>query len=600
MVVTSQAVGPDTDLLGQFGGRGRSGAGQDVHHRQAVDPVPEGRSRGERLLGTPGPSGRRASPARCARWTGPTPRPPECVRGRGRWWSSEGGGFARLGVQATIAIRQAPSGSGEYHGGGRCRCTARPSRPPVPGGRRRRAVRVTRSGDARLDHSHWERWGRCPRLVSHRRAPVPPSAGPRRLPLRGGDGRVPDRGRLQRAGSAGQQLARLGAGGSGRAVGQRRRLLGPAGGGLDRAAGLGCNSFRLERRVGPGGPRARRRGPVGPGRYASIVRGCLDRGLEPLVTLHHFTHPAWLGEDFWLRPDAADRFRAWAELAVGRAGAHGAPLGHHQRDQRPGPRDLVARDVPAGAGAGPRGRGHRRRQPAHRPCGRLRGHPPGPARRRRHHQQLVHEHLRVRPAAHRSAAGPQHGGRTGRARRLARPSAAASTTAPSPGRRGRAPAPRVQCSDVAVRGRLGGGSPGPGSSRPVLPEPAPRDRFLPHRTAGPRPPQPGGEGGLRQPARAHPRRHRPRLLRAGGLPPLPAARATGRPAAATALRPGSCGTTRPTRRAHPLAQAQAALTPGLPFWVVENGMCNRVRKGGPIPAWTDGTVPATCGRTSPR
>jgi beta-glucosidase/6-phospho-beta-glucosidase/beta-galactosidase len=85
---------------------------------------------------------------------------------------------------------------------------------------------------------------------------------------------------------------------------------------LDRVAGLGCNSFRLSvewARVVPepdGVDRAALE------RYASIVRACLDRGLEPLVTLHHFTHPAWLGEDFWLRPDASHRYRAWAELAA--------------------------------------------------------------------------------------------------------------------------------------------------------------------------------------------------------------------------------------------------------------------------------------------
>ena len=50
--------------------------------------------------------------------------------------------------------------------------------------------------------------------------------------------------------------------------------------------------------------------------YAGIVAACVERGLEPLVTLHHFTHPAWLGEDFWIRPDAAERFRSWAELVV--------------------------------------------------------------------------------------------------------------------------------------------------------------------------------------------------------------------------------------------------------------------------------------------
>ncbi len=85
---------------------------------------------------------------------------------------------------------------------------------------------------------------------------------------------------------------------------------------LDRAAGLGCNSFRLGvewARVFPdqGGP-----DQAALDRYAEIATGCRDRGMEPLVTLHHFTHPAGLGVDFWLRPDAPRRFRAWAAVAV--------------------------------------------------------------------------------------------------------------------------------------------------------------------------------------------------------------------------------------------------------------------------------------------
>ena len=51
-------------------------------------------------------------------------------------------------------------------------------------------------------------------------------------------------------------------------------------------------------------------------RYAALLDGFVERGLEPLVTLHHFTHPAWLGEDLWLRPDAPDRYRSWVEVAV--------------------------------------------------------------------------------------------------------------------------------------------------------------------------------------------------------------------------------------------------------------------------------------------
>jgi beta-glucosidase/6-phospho-beta-glucosidase/beta-galactosidase len=85
---------------------------------------------------------------------------------------------------------------------------------------------------------------------------------------------------------------------------------------LDRAAALGCDSFRLSvewARVVPDGCAVDR---VALGRYVDIVEGCVQRGLTPLVTLHHFTAPAWLGDDLWLRPDAADRYAAWARVVV--------------------------------------------------------------------------------------------------------------------------------------------------------------------------------------------------------------------------------------------------------------------------------------------
>jgi len=87
---------------------------------------------------------------------------------------------------------------------------------------------------------------------------------------------------------------------------------------LDRAAALGCDAFRL------GVEWARvevRPGEVDEGaldRYAAILDACLERGLEPLVTLHHFTHPAWLGEDFWLSGESPERYARWVETAVGR------------------------------------------------------------------------------------------------------------------------------------------------------------------------------------------------------------------------------------------------------------------------------------------
>ncbi len=89
---------------------------------------------------------------------------------------------------------------------------------------------------------------------------------------------------------------------------------------LDRAAAMGCDSFRLGvewTRCQP------REGSVDDGvlaRYGEILDGCTARGLEPLVTLHHFTHPQWLGEELWLRPDAPGRFAAYAAEVAGALG----------------------------------------------------------------------------------------------------------------------------------------------------------------------------------------------------------------------------------------------------------------------------------------
>ncbi len=85
---------------------------------------------------------------------------------------------------------------------------------------------------------------------------------------------------------------------------------------LDRAAALGCDSFRLGVEWARVVPDGRRIDGSALDRYVSIVAGCVERGLAPLVTLHHFTNPAWLGEDLWLRPDAPARFAEWARTVV--------------------------------------------------------------------------------------------------------------------------------------------------------------------------------------------------------------------------------------------------------------------------------------------
>ena len=51
--------------------------------------------------------------------------------------------------------------------------------------------------------------------------------------------------------------------------------------------------------------------------YRRVVEGCLDRGLTPVVTLHHFTSPAWFSVGGgWRRDDATERFRAYVRAVL--------------------------------------------------------------------------------------------------------------------------------------------------------------------------------------------------------------------------------------------------------------------------------------------
>ncbi len=77
---------------------------------------------------------------------------------------------------------------------------------------------------------------------------------------------------------------------------------------LDRAAGIGCNAFRLSVEWARLEPRPGEFDDAALERYVVILSLCAARGLTPMVTLHHFAHPWWLGEEFWLRPGSPDVF----------------------------------------------------------------------------------------------------------------------------------------------------------------------------------------------------------------------------------------------------------------------------------------------------
>ena len=50
--------------------------------------------------------------------------------------------------------------------------------------------------------------------------------------------------------------------------------------------------------------------------YAQRIADCRAHGLEPIITLHHFVWPAWLGLDAWLHPETVERFLVFVEKTV--------------------------------------------------------------------------------------------------------------------------------------------------------------------------------------------------------------------------------------------------------------------------------------------
>jgi beta-glucosidase len=50
--------------------------------------------------------------------------------------------------------------------------------------------------------------------------------------------------------------------------------------------------------------------------YAQRLADCRAHGLEPIITLHHFVYPAWLGLDAWLKPETIEHFLVFVEKTV--------------------------------------------------------------------------------------------------------------------------------------------------------------------------------------------------------------------------------------------------------------------------------------------
>ena len=91
---------------------------------------------------------------------------------------------------------------------------------------------------------------------------------------------------------------------------------------LDRAVDAGCDTFRLSVEWARCEPSRGVLDEEAFARYRAILDACHRRHLEPVVALHHFTHPHWLGPDPWLDGYSPDRFARWARTAVERLRDH--------------------------------------------------------------------------------------------------------------------------------------------------------------------------------------------------------------------------------------------------------------------------------------
>ncbi|CAA9251057.1 MAG: GH1 / GH5_19 [uncultured Acidimicrobiales bacterium] len=87
---------------------------------------------------------------------------------------------------------------------------------------------------------------------------------------------------------------------------------------LDRAVAAGCDAFRLSVEWARCEPVDGQFDEAAFDRYRAILDACHERGLRPTVCLHHFTHPHWLGPDFWLGLASPERFASWVAAAVDR------------------------------------------------------------------------------------------------------------------------------------------------------------------------------------------------------------------------------------------------------------------------------------------
>jgi beta-glucosidase len=86
---------------------------------------------------------------------------------------------------------------------------------------------------------------------------------------------------------------------------------------LDLCEGLGLNSIRVSVDWGRIQPNVGEWDHTAVSRYRSLLQSIRDRGMRPMVALHHFTHPAWFEQrGAFLSRESVDLFTYFAERVV--------------------------------------------------------------------------------------------------------------------------------------------------------------------------------------------------------------------------------------------------------------------------------------------
>ncbi|GAA2690457.1 glycoside hydrolase family 1 protein [Nonomuraea recticatena] len=86
---------------------------------------------------------------------------------------------------------------------------------------------------------------------------------------------------------------------------------------LDIVRELGLNSYRFSLEWARIEPAEGRFSNAALAHYRRVIEGCLERGLTPVVTLHHFTSPLWFQQGGgWLSGEAVGRFRRYVRAVL--------------------------------------------------------------------------------------------------------------------------------------------------------------------------------------------------------------------------------------------------------------------------------------------